>query len=174
EKGKAEFFTGNGGDSLYFRSPLQGDFEVRFRRTTYGWKEMRMMYAATAMDLNGDGLSTWRFPLARPGTQTPLSAKLPGWGEMVDCKLVVKDGDYRVFAGDTQIFSQRLGPGSDPWLAVQTKEPHFDGRIENVQILGSPTVPELLRLSAAPTLLSWRADFYGETIDDKTANWSKE
>jgi tetratricopeptide (TPR) repeat protein len=174
EKGKAEFFTGNGGDSLYFRSPLQGDFEVHFRRTTYGWKEMRMMYGATALDVNGDGLSTWRFPLARPGVQAPLPAKLPGWEEMVDCKLVVKDGDYRVFVGDTQIHTQRLSPGFDPWLAIQTREPQFDGRVENVQILGTPTVPDVLQLSAASSLSSWRADFYGETIDDKAAAWSKD
>lgn len=174
EKGKAEFFTGSGGDSLYFRSPLQGDFEVHFRRTTYGWKEMRMMYGGTAMDVHADGLSAWRFPLARPGVQIPLPSKLPGWGEVVDCKLVVKGGDYRVLVGDTQIHTQRLGPGFDPWLAIQTKEPHFDGRVENVQIIGTPTVPDVLQLSAASTLASWRADFYGETIDDKTATWSKD
>lgn len=174
EKGKAEFFTGSGGDSLYFRSPLQGDFEVHFRRTTFGWKEIRMMYAASAIDLGGDGLSTWRFPLARAGSQTPLAAKLPNWAETADCKIIVKDGDYRVIVNGIVVHTERLGPHSDPWLAIQTKEPHFDGRVENVQILGKPVVPDVLQLSAGPTLLSWRADSYGETVDDQAAAWAKD
>lgn len=175
EKGRAGFHNGHGADSLYFRSPLQGDFEVHFRRTTSKGQQIRMMYDALAMDLEPDGMSTWRFPRARAGVQTPLTEKVPNWGDKVDCKLIVKDGEYSVMAGDTEIFSQRLSPMSDPWLAIQSASPQAEGGIENVRIVGTPTVPEVLNLSDAPSLSSWRADFYGETLEDnKTANWFKD
>jgi tetratricopeptide (TPR) repeat protein len=175
EKGRISFHNGNGSDSLYFRSPLQGDFEVHFRLTTAKGQEIRMMYDALATDLSqGGGLSTLRVPLARAGLQLPLSEKLPGWGDVVDCKLVVKGGEYKLLVGDKEISSQRLGTNSDPWLAIQSSNQQAEGRVENVRIVGSPTVPEVLKLSEAPTLSSWRADYYGETIDDTTATWLKD
>ncbi|HET6406459.1 MAG TPA: DUF1583 domain-containing protein, partial [Chthoniobacteraceae bacterium] len=174
EQGKVEFFTGQGGDSLYYQSPLTGNFEVRCRRSTIGWKEIRLLFAGIAFDIHHEGRAAWRAPLARPQSQIPFSTLLENWGEAVDYRIVVQDGQYTVFFNDRQVHSERLAADADPWLAIQTAHGHFNGWVENLQILGSPTIPAEIKLSTANNLFAWRGDYYGDSVDTEDALWIKE
>lgn len=173
-RGKVGFHTGQGNDSLYFQSPLTGDFEVTCRRTTYGWKEIRMLYAAIGIDIHHEGQALLRVPLARGGTQIPLSAKIEKWGQQVDYRLAVQDGQMKVFVNGKLSHSERLIVGADPWLAIQTASPHFNGSVENLRITGSPVIPKEIDITASPDLSVWRADYYGDSIDSPEAIWTRQ
>jgi tetratricopeptide (TPR) repeat protein len=174
EKGRATFRTGNATEGLYFRSPLAGNFEVRMRRTTFGWKEIYLAYASLGIDAYHDGTQIWRTVLSRPGSLLPLPNKIENFGPVVDYRLVIQDGQYTAYFNDKQVLSEKLGAIPDPWLVIQSAHPHFEGVVENVQILGSPTVPDVLQLSAASNLYSWHADYFKESVDAAEANWKKE
>ena len=172
DKGKADFFTGNGNDSLYFALPLRGDFELECQRSTYGWREMRILYGGYAIDPHHEGTSIWKVPLGRGGQQSPLPAKLPNWNEWVDYRLVVKGGIASAFINGVQVHAEQLPPQPDPWLTIQTASPHFNGGVRNLRIVGEPTVPESLDLSQSGDLTGWLASYYGESIGNETANWT--
>ncbi|HUE70745.1 MAG TPA: DUF1583 domain-containing protein [Pirellulaceae bacterium] len=173
EKGKVDFFTGQGNDSLYFAVPLQGNFEVQCQRSTYGWREMRILYGGYAIDPHHEGSSVWKVPLGRGGEQSPLPEKIPNWNEWVDYRLVVQEGMASVFINGVQVHAGQLPSAPDPWLAIQTAAPHFTGGVRNLKILGEPTIPDSLDLSQSGDLTGWLATYYGETIGSETANWTK-
>lgn len=172
QKGKAEFFTGHGADSIYFQSPLAGDFELRLRRTTHGWKEIYPLYGNIGIDIYHDGASVWRNVSQLTRTQTKLPAKLATFGPQIDFRLVVKDGDYTAFFNNEQVHTERLKPNSDPWLVIQSYAPQYAGNVENVQILGSPRIPESIDLSAFEDLRAWRYNYYGDNATPEPT-WRK-
>jgi hypothetical protein len=172
-RGNVGFHTGQGNDSLYFQSPLTGDFEVTCRRTTFGWKEIRLMYGALAFDVHYEGKALLRAPLGRGATTLPLPAKIENWGEQVDYRLAVKDGQMTVLINGKQVHSERLTVGVDPWLAIQTASPHFNGSVQNLRITGSPVIPREIDITASPDLFAWRADYYGDSSDAPEALWTR-
>jgi tetratricopeptide (TPR) repeat protein len=172
-RGNVGFHTGQGNDSLYFQSPLTGDFEVTCRRTTFGWKEIRLMYGALAFDVHYEGKALLRAPLGRGATTLPLPAKIENWGEQVDYRLAVKDGQMTVLINGKQVHSERLTVGVDPWLAIQTASPHFNGSVQNLRITGSPVIPQEIDITASPDLFAWRADYYGDSSDAPEALWTR-
>ncbi|MDB5391071.1 MAG: tetratricopeptide repeat protein, partial [Planctomycetaceae bacterium] len=172
-RGKAAFFTGNGDDALYFQSPLTGDFEVRMKRTTAYSTELRPMYAGIGVELNHDGKSVWRCLLAR-GQVKQFPMVMENWSPFVDYRFVVQAGQYTAFVNEKQVYTEKISEGADPWLMIQTAKTLYTGRVEDVQILGLPKVPEVINLSQAGDLLSWRSTYYAESIDIPDARWKKE
>ncbi|WP_254508225.1 DUF1583 domain-containing protein [Anatilimnocola floriformis] len=173
QKGKAEFFTGHGSDSIYFQSPLSGNFELRLRRTSYGWKEIYPFYGSVGIDVLHDGAGIWRNLSNQSRERTNLPAKIENWGPHIDYRLVVKDGEYTAFFNDKQVHSERILPSADPWLYIQSYAPHYSGTVENVQILGTPTIPEKLELSTGDDLRVWRHNYFGDAGNPDTS-WEKK
>jgi hypothetical protein len=173
EPGQVDFFTGNGNDSLYFAIPLQGNFEVQCQRSTYGWREIRLLYGGYSIDAHHEGTAIFKHPLGRSGQQSPLPQKIPNWNEWVDYRLVVKEGLATAFINGMQVHAEQLPPAPDPWLAIQTHSPHFAGGIRNLRILGEPTIPDVLNLSQSAELTGWLATYYGESIGNEAAHWMK-
>ncbi len=173
--GEATYLTGNARDALYFAMPLTGDFEVRCQRTTFGWREIRPLYAGIAIDVKSDGLACDRTLVGRAApTLIPLPAKLPNFGPTVEQRLVVKQGTLTVFMNGQQVHSERLPTHFDPWLALETRQPHNAGTIKSVEIIGRPTVPREVQLSAAPGLSGWSAEYYGETAGASGSTWTQK
>jgi hypothetical protein len=172
QRGKAQFFTGHGADAIYFQSPLTGNFELRLRRTTHGWKEIYPLYGSIGIDVNYDGASIWRNVTKMTREQSKLAAKLPNFGPQIDVRLVIKDGAYTAFFNDQQVHTERLPPGHDPWLYIQSFAPQYAGNVENVQILGTPTVPDSIPLSAGDDLRVWTHNYYGDASNPEPG-WKK-
>jgi hypothetical protein len=172
--GEAHYLTGNGRDALYFAMPLAGEFELRCERSTHGWREIRPLYAAVAFDPSGDGQGVFRHEIGRGPTETRLAEKIKDWGPMVQYRLVVKEGLMTAYVNDQQIASEPLPAEVDPWLAIETQHPHFAGVVRNVQILGNPSVPREVRLSASPSLAGWSADYYSESAGAANTTWSRK
>ncbi|WP_425618770.1 DUF1583 domain-containing protein [Anatilimnocola sp. NA78] len=172
QKGKVEFFTGHGADSIYFQSPLIGNFELRMRRTSNGWKEIYPFYGSIGIDVLHDGTGIWRNLSNQSRERTNLPAKIENWGPQVDFRLVMKDGDYTAFVNDKQIHTERILPTADPWLYIQSYAPHYNGIVENVQILGTPSIPEDIELSTGEDLRVWRHNYFGDS-GNPDSSWSK-
>ena len=174
ERGKAAFHTGQAADSLYFQSPLTGNFEVNCRRTTNGWREIRLQYAAVAWDVNHDGLALWRVPLQRGWTRIDFPGKVEKWGSTCDFRLKVQDGVQTIAINGKEMYSETLPEHPDPWLSIQAHAGHYTGSVENLQITGAPKIPDSVLITAAPDLLPWRSDYYGDTIDAADALWTRQ
>ena len=110
------------------------------------------MYAAMALDVHYEGKSLLRVPLARGQTEIPLAGddrKMGAAGRISS----VGEG----WTGDS-IRQRQTGPHgthcrrADPWLAIQTASPHFNGSVENLRITGSPVIPGEIDVTAAPDL----------------------
>lgn len=172
-KGYATFFTGNGDDALYFQSPLEGDFELRLKRTTYWWREIRPMYGNLGVELHWEGKSIWKCLRGR-GNVAEFPQKIENWAPVVDYRLVVQNGHHTAYVNGKPVYNEKVGPNPDPWLSLQTSSPQYDGGVEDVQILGSPRVPEVLNLSSVSNLHSWRANYFNESIDAADAVWKKD
>lgn len=171
--GRAEFHTGQGDDTLVFQSPLQGNFEVSARRTTNGWREIALEYAAVGIDLFHDGKSLRRNPFGRAGSSIELKQKVDRWGAEVDYILKIHDRKMKVEVNGQPVHEEPIPVAADPWLAIRSSQPQLSGVITNLRITGSPTIPEALDLSVADNLASWRPD-YGDTIDAKDSVWRKD
>lgn len=173
EKGKATFLTGHGSDSLYFSSPLQGDLEIRYRVGTTDWREMYVRYTGVGFDMYGEGTIVRRNLLTRAFTLRPPLSTINNWGEEVECRLVRKGNELAVYFNDTLAHLEPQESNVDPWIAILAQQSQYSGSVKNLQILGTPSIPESLKISASPNLFSWRADYFDETVDGPTANWTK-
>ncbi|AMV19156.1 DUF1583 domain-containing protein [Planctomyces sp. SH-PL14] len=171
--GRAEFHTGQGDDTLLFQSPLTGNFEVSARRTTNGWREISLEYAAVGIDLFHDGKSLRRNPFSRAGSSIDLKEKIDRWGAEVDYVLRIQEGKMKVEVNGKPVHEEPVPVAADPWLAIRSSQPQLNGVVSNLRITGSPTIPEAIDLSVADNLASWRPD-YGDTIDAKDAIWRKD
>jgi hypothetical protein len=173
--GEANYLTGNARDALYFAMPLTGNFELRCERSTFGWREIRPLYAGVAFDPKSDGLAVQRQEVGRgQSVETPLSEKIKGWGPAVRYRLVVTDGTMTAYVNDQQVASEPLPADADPWLAIETRNGHFAGVVRNVQILGSPSIPREVPLSASASLAGWAADYYGESAGAQNTTWTRK
>jgi hypothetical protein len=172
ERGGADYLTGSGRDGLFFRSPLTGDVEVRCQVSTPENRQMHVLYGGTRLALAPDGASLRR---SRPGQAEAVIpfAEKPAWGEWVDLRLVVKDGGLTVFVADKQVHAERLPMHLDPWLAIRSAESHYLGGVRNVQVTGSPTIPQEVRVFAGSDLAGGLAEYFGESIGGEGSAWTK-
>ncbi len=171
--GQADYLTGGGRDALVFRSPLTGDFELSCQVSTAEYRQVRLYYGGTTLGLSPDGSALLR---SRPGeieVNLPLADKPDNWGEWANLRLVFKDSALTLFLGDKQVHSERLPLHFDPWLTLRTAESHHLGSVRNVRILGTPTIPREVRLFAGTDLAGAVVDYFGESIGEDGAAWTK-
>ncbi|MDB5391613.1 MAG: tetratricopeptide repeat protein, partial [Planctomycetaceae bacterium] len=140
-RGQARFLAGNGDTALYFQSPLAGNLELRMRKTTSSTGEIRPMYACIGIELKDDHEWFMRRMQGRARTRE-FPKKLEFKSATADYRLVVQDREYTVYVNETKVHTETLTADIDPWLSIQTTQARSDGTVEDIQILGTPTVPE--------------------------------
>jgi hypothetical protein len=158
---------------LYFQTPLQGDFELRCQRTTFGWREIHPLYAGRGIELGSDKKSLRRLEIGAAPTTILLPEKVD-WGQWVDYRMIVKDSKLSIVVNGKQLHSEPLPAIVDPWLSFRSYDQRNAGAVKDVQILGTPTVPREIQLSAAVDLSGWRAEYYGQTLGPDWADWRKK
>ncbi len=161
-------------DFLYFRSPLQGDFEVEAEVSTFGYREMQMMYAGRRIGAlsNRTDISVGEFTTTRAPQKLAQPYKVHGgWTPM---KLAVKDGRMTVHLGGTLVYDDALPAVSDPWFAFVSGGV-TNGEVRRVRITGAPKIPEELSLLALEGLDGWSATFYREIVQpaNTSATWTR-
>ncbi|MCA9059612.1 MAG: DUF1583 domain-containing protein, partial [Planctomycetaceae bacterium] len=103
---------------------------------------------------------------------------LPVWDSMADYRIVVDGKTVTTWTNGVKIHEQTFARNPDPWLLLQTHNPSNPAEIANVQILGTPVIPDEIDLLDVSGLSSWRADVYGEWFqtdedeeEDNNAPW---
>jgi hypothetical protein len=153
--GVVQHYPGRAQDYLYLRMPLRGDFEVRCDLTTFGWREAQVAYGGLRFDLKHTrktyDLTSFNRRL-RTGTIEP---PLPELGPWYHFRLVVKGDTWTAYVNDRKMCEEPLPEGADPWLMLHSDHALTAG-FRDLKVLGSPTVPESLNLSALADLVGWR------------------
>src|SRR5207248_2837151 len=158
-------------DNLYLRIPLRGDFEVTGELTTFGWHRADLGYNCTHIELKQDRRNYDLLNLSRRLSGGKIEPELPDLGEWYTYRLVVKDGQWAAYVGGRKVCEELLPPDPDPWLFIHAPRPHTTGT-RNVRISGSPTVPEVLRLSDALDLSGWYS-YQGLAVTSENGAWQK-
>ncbi|WP_373650417.1 DUF1583 domain-containing protein [Schlesneria sp. DSM 10557] len=160
--------AGYGHDYLYFQSPLTGSFTVDAEVSTYGWREIRLMYntqwvgpqyTKTVVDL-GNLTGNWSSPKIEPTLE---------FNEWCRLKLVVEPGRSKYYLNDRVVFEQALPDHPDPWVALMSWGT-FSGGAKMVRIKGEPTIPEELKLSSGNKLTGWTAGMYHDPMSANEQN----
>jgi hypothetical protein len=175
-KDKVEFAAGQARDALYFAAPLRGNFELRWEQAGGpSWRALRPLYAATAFDFDADKHTVQRHPLGTaPLPAAPLPEPIKPLGDKTEYRLVVQNGTLSIVVNGQKLISEPIAADADPWLAIDTRKPSEAGAVQNVRILGEPTIPREVRLSAPAGLLGW-SPYYGEPPprEGQAAAWAK-
>ena len=153
--GALAHLPGHDRDSVYFRTPLRGDFEVSAEVS--GGQPIQLSYGGLAVGLAADGkevvVSTLGAAPRRVGIDPPLT---PGDGPH-RLRLAIKANTFSTSFDDRKLFEQGLPNDPDPWLALYQPAAE-SGSIRDVRIGGNPSIPGRLELSGRPDLLGWLAD----------------
>ncbi|HEV7225376.1 MAG TPA: DUF1583 domain-containing protein, partial [Pirellulales bacterium] len=165
-------YAGHEFDYVYFGVPLRGDFELEAELSTFGWREIKAVYAALKFGVLYDHKHYTLSNFERNRPNGPIDPPLDPLGQWFRYRLSVKDGQYTALVNGRQVYSERLPAEPDPWLAIQCWGPYL-GEVRQVRITGSPSVPEAINLSAAANLDSWLAEYYGESVSGDEPAWAK-
>lgn len=153
---------------LFYRLPLQGDFEVSCEMTDYAFARICLLYGGEwivpkqyrATFVSGD---------LRSSRNDRLPAALKKPEPWVRYNLIVRDGICRICVNGRHIHERRLSVIHDPWLAIRCATP-FHGAVRNLRILGSPDVPETVSLISSTGLQGW-VPWFRDNVGSATAEW---
>lgn len=174
---------GHGENRLYWRSPLQGDFQVEAELLISKTAQTAISYAGLSILVHTDGRE---FTIRRGGKSIPggtITPPLKFDSPWQRAKLVVQDGKYSFFLGDQKISQQPLPTNPAPWLAIESVNARPAG-VRQFKIEGLPEVPQRVSMSGGDGLSAWLTDYYHrpaeasqdpqrsrQTSEEKTPAW---
>ncbi len=162
--------SGHVEDYLYYRQPLRGDFTVDCEITSFGYREIGLLYGGAWSKLRYDLKTVERGAI--DGTTTVAVAeeqtKPQTWYPL---RLEVAAGKVRVLADGKLVDTYDVPQDGDPWLAVHSS-PHNNGGVRNLRIGGAPVVPESVPMFGHPDLRSWRPSYFGEPFVGNAPAWT--
>jgi hypothetical protein len=91
----------------------------------------------------------------------------------VPYKLVVQDGTMTGYVNGQKVFSEPVPADADPWLAFEARVPQATDVMRNVRIIGNPTVPREINLTAGAGLQGWSGAYYAEAAEASPGAWTK-
>jgi hypothetical protein len=172
QDGTLTHYPGFGSDFLYFGVPLRGDFEIECELSSFGWRESHLMYGTQWINLHWEKKAYEVYGLGQQMRSLTLDPPLQDPGDWYKYRLVVRDGGYEVYVNGRKIHDEALPPLPDPWLAIHVPSQNTGG-VRNLQIKGSPIIPDKLELSAMPELTGWSAEGFGEMLGGDNASWQR-
>jgi hypothetical protein len=176
-RGKAVHFGANQRSPLVFQSPLMGDFEIVAERTTWDRQEMAILYAGHSAEPKYD-LSGVLVTGANGQTGKRATLEIPGFRDQgrARFRIAVKDGRVTTFTNDVEIHEHSLSNTLFPWLMLRPAYPEFCGEVEDLRIIGTPTIPDELDLTNPNGYQGWDGGVTQQSIareNDRTyGNWS--
>jgi hypothetical protein len=105
--------------------------------------------------------------------ELPIDPPIETAGKSTRYRLVVRDGTYTAFINGRQVLEQEIpSRDRDPWLAIQADAGSI-GRVADLKLVGTPSVPTSLSLSDRSELAGWLASYYDEPAQGTPALWEK-
>ena len=164
-RGKAAHYGANQRSLLIFQSPLVGNFEVVAERTTWDRQEMAILYAGHSAEPKYD-LSAVLVTDSNGQTEKGSALEVPGFRDKgrARFRIAASDGRITTYTNDVQIHEQSVSNASFPWLVLRPAYPEFCGQVEDLRIIGSPTIPEELDLTNQDSYIGWDGSVTGRSI----------
>ena len=170
--GEFTHHPGHALDMMYLGVPLRGDFQLDCELNPSGWREVRVSYGGMMVGPKADLKHVIRSHYGRALPEITIIPPLERPGDWYKYRLVVKGSTMTSFVDGRQIHQAALPTESDPWLALYS-ESTAAGGARFLKIIGHPTIPDRLNLSALPDLTGWRVDEYQESVTGDTPDWDK-
>jgi hypothetical protein len=154
-------------DYLMYRMPLKGSFAIDCDTTCFGYKEFQLT-------IGGRWLSPhYTYDVFETGdlrglkSQIPLDPKLSLVNDWVRHRAVVRDGVCSMYFNGRLMTTEPVR-SQFPWIALRS--PFFsNGSVKNVQITGTPEIPQTVQMSSDPEMSGWmryHLDSVGGPADD--------
>jgi hypothetical protein len=94
-------------------------------------------------------------------------------GEVARYQLIASDNTMTVHQNSAKIDGYSITNTSTPWLTLSAEKQECYGYIENLEILGSPTIPEEINISNTIGFEGWDGSLTGTAISSTGAtDWS--
>lgn len=149
-----ENLSGHAIDTLYFQSPLRGDFQVECDVTAFGWRDSHLMnagyWAAPVYNRTQYRAGTFR----RDWPRGAIEPRLMKPGETMTYRTAVKNGIVTFSVNGRLIHSHGLTEDFDPWLAIRSMDRNNTG-VHNLRITGNPEIPDTINMCALEDLPNW-------------------
>ena len=170
---RVENVTAHDRDYLYFQSPLRGDFQIECDlASAFGWSESHPVFAGS-----------WTVPwgsLAHYGTggfrdrslggkAIPVGLQLSSPGRWMRYRIVMRNGQMKVYLSGRLVREQDLPDDHDPWLAIRN---HWErnGAVRDLRIFGKPVIPDALNLATSADLTGWLS-YFEASVGDSDTGW---
>jgi len=147
---------------LFFQSPLRGKFEIRGRVSTYYNNEVVVSYGRRSARLSSDGKKVRMTTLMHGEKEVGDAPELPSWDPTADLRILVEGNTITTLINGKEIHQDELPAPPDPWVVLQMNDRRHIGTIRDLQIVGTPEIPEEINLLETAGWWAWRADYYSE------------
>ena len=146
--------SGHDADYLYYQLPLSGNYQIECEFVLPNLNPVAIMTGGTYIGPLGsyDGLDNGSFRAGAP--PIPVQPKLTDVPKPMRYRGVIHDGVRTVFLNGRKVLTTTLPPQFDPWIAIRCPGRHRSS-VENLRIMGQPTVLETVSLSHANDLTGW-------------------
>ncbi|MEK6258637.1 MAG: DUF1583 domain-containing protein [Planctomycetota bacterium] len=152
--------SGHEADYLYYHLPLSGNYQVECDLILPTLEPVAIMVGGTYIGplWSLDALDNGSFRAGAPLIQfLPKMTDLP---KPMRYRAVIQDGISTIYLNGRKLHTTPLPSQFDPWIAIRSLGRHR-GCVENLRILGQPTVLNAVELSRSHDLTGW-LEYYEE------------
>ena len=164
QRGLLQHYPSETWSQMWFQSPLRGKYDITARLSTTGYKELALGVGMHAAMPFHNLQSTSVFTLMHGQRDVAKQTKLPYWDQSADFRVSVDNNRITTFVNGVQIHKEEFASTIDPWIVIQSVLPNTFASIQNIQIVGEPTIPDEIDLIDIAGWNSWRADMYGDSF----------
>ncbi len=155
-------------DSLYYRSPLSGQFTVEADATAFAFRDIHLGYGSYWVGPYWDLKFMVQGDFRGDQKSIPIRPPLTRMFDTMRVRMDVTDEKAVLFVNGRLADTQQLQAPGDPWLSIHSWW-YTNGTVSNLRITGKPVIPETVSL-LTPGLDGWVA-YYDESVGGQNANW---
>lgn len=160
--------------SLFYQSPLTGNFEIECDITAFNYYDCHLLYGCLFSGPHWSRDSIENGDIRNWNERIPLQApQVSEYGPWIRARMTVEDGIVNVTFNGRHVRTYPLPAGAPPWFAVRTHNFTFPG-FRDLRITGTPRVPESVSLSDNADLLPWVAYYQEPVGNEPGAHWSRD
>ena len=167
-RGETHHVAGHNEDSLYFPSPLSGDYTI---------EADLVPWSSTVMTHLGDIIKpgTESHDLAKLGAKlkpTKLEPPIVQLGQWLRYRQELRGQQSTVFFNGRKVVQRQRRDDDDPWCAFQGWWKGM-AALRDFSISGDPIIPQEVVLSASTDLIGW-SPYFGVSYSPHLPNWTTE
>ncbi|WP_197167967.1 DUF1583 domain-containing protein [Neorhodopirellula pilleata] len=154
-------------DYLTFVSPLQGNYRIAAKLSTYQLGQVLNAGRFVGRDYQLDHIQTGE--LGGSLERIPVTKTFEKSGPWVNYRAEISESNERVFLNGRLVHERTLDAGSAPWLAFRSWY-KSTAQFRDVKIEGTPKVLEQVSLSSSPELSGWN-DYFSGSLQSSDDSW---